>query len=200
MRRATLALLLLVAATSARAGLPAGHRSGFEAFACQDGVRQEAEQCDDGDADDFDGCTSQCRRAPACDAVAFPSGAAFAIDPVAGRCFVLSEEQTTFEAANTACVALGGHLATLTSAADTARIAPLLATGARPWIGATDELVEGSFAWLTGEPGGYANFAAGQPDGDGDCVHLGDAAGAWHDTDCGLVGMVGARLCEIEPP
>ena len=182
-------------------GLVRIHAAGFEAFACQDGVRQEAEQCDDGDADDSDGCTSQCRRAAPCDAGARPGGDRFAVDPARGACYVLAEQEiTTWEAANTACLALGGHLASLTSAAEVQTVLPLLAGGAKPWIGIGDERVEGEFAWLTGEPTTLLSFAAGQPDGDGDCAYMRDPDGAWADVDCGGAGAVDARLCEIEPP
>jgi cysteine-rich repeat protein len=182
-------------------GLPRIHAAGFEAFGCQDGVVQEAEQCDDGDADDLDGCTSLCRRAAPCDATTRPGGDRFAVPPASGTCYVLVEaEATSWEAANTACLAFGGHLASLTGATETQAILPLLTGGARPWIGADDELAEGSFGWLTGEPFGPPNFADGQPDGDGDCLHVVDAAGAWADADCNLVGPVDARLCEVEPP
>jgi cysteine-rich repeat protein len=176
------------------------HRSSFEDFACQDGVAEESEQCDDGDADDLDGCTSLCRIGVACDSTAFPGGYRFAVDPASGHCYVAHEnESTTFEAASSACLAQVGHLASLTSAAEELLVRPLQQPGQLPWIGATDLAAEGTFAWLSGEPFSHQNFIPGQPDGDGNCLHLGNAAGGWNDADCDFVGLANARLCERAP-
>jgi hypothetical protein len=79
--------------------------------------------------------------------------------------------------ARSAATDLAGHLATLTSAGENAFVHGLLAderywriVGGQsfgPWIGATDEVVEGNFSWVSGEPWGYTAWAAGQPDNGG---------------------------------
>jgi hypothetical protein len=45
--------------------------------------------------------------------------------------------------------------------------------GAFAWIGLTDEVVEGDYQWVTGEPVTYANWAPGEPNNSGneDYVH-----------------------------
>ena len=196
-----LCLAALLAALPLRAAaIDRLHRSGFEDSFCQDGVEQEAEQCDDGDADDADGCTSQCRLGVPCDAAAFPGGDRFLVDPASGHCYVAHEnEASTIDEANTACLLQGSHLVSITSAAEDTLLRPLQQPGQRPWIGLTDLANEGEFAWLSGEPFVYQRFILGQPDSDGHCVHLGDAAGGWADTECNVTSLVNARWCEREP-
>lgn len=55
----------------------------------------------------------------------------------------------------------------------------------------------GQFAWVTGEPFAYTNFAAHEPDGarpDSNCLAL-DVDGLWHDREC-IVGY--APICEVD--
>jgi uncharacterized repeat protein (TIGR02543 family) len=55
------------------------------------------------------------------------------------------------------------------------------------WIGATDQIAEGLWTWITGEPFDFSNWAAGQPDNlnDSDFAavagDLGGEAGKWYD-------------------
>lgn len=80
--------------------------------------------------------------------------------------------------ANTAANTAGGHLATLTSAAENTFVATLVndplywyaspnGLGLGPWIGLSRPLPCGSgltgFVWVTGEPFSFSNFAAGEP-------------------------------------
>jgi cysteine-rich repeat protein len=192
-------LCVLAAGPASAGGVPRIHASGYETHLCQNGVVEESEQCDDGDGDEQDGCTSLCRRAVACNAQAFASGDGFAVDPASGRCLVLHEDALTFSDAALACSTLGGHLASVTSAAEAGLLQPLLQAGLRPWIGATDLPEPGSFSWLTGEPFTYHPFAPGQPDGDGHCLVVDAATGLWSDTHCDLVGFAIGHVCEFEP-
>jgi cysteine-rich repeat protein len=191
----------MVAAGQALAGgVPRVHASGYESFACQNGAVEEAEQCDDGNADDLDGCTSQCRKAVRCNAVAFPDAERLVVDAATGRCYVVQEnEAANFSDASVDCAALGGHLATVTSAAEASLLQPMLQAGQRPWIGATDLPAEGSFSWLTGESFGHQSFAPGQPDGDGNCLVVEAATGLWSDTHCDLTTHATGHICEFEP-
>ena len=214
MSRQSLAVRL-VARTSASAftfcagvalagGVELQFRSGFEDATCANGIREEAEQCDDGDGDEFDGCTSQCRATGPCDAMAFPGGDRFAIDPASGHCFVsYDDEFTAFPAARQACAAGGGRLATITSSAESQVALQARNPLQNPWIGATDAFQEGAFEWITGEPFAYTNFAPGEPEDNlglgADCLHLLDPEGRWADTDCDFLGFVVGRLCEYTP-
>lgn len=61
---------------------------------------------------------------------------------------------------------LGGYLATITSAAENIFLTGLTHTAdgyVEAWIGLTDEAIEGTFVWVTGEPLIYTNWAPGEP-------------------------------------
>ncbi|RJP54375.1 MAG: tetratricopeptide repeat protein [Anaerolineaceae bacterium] len=78
--------------------------------------------------------------------------------------FVKSEK--TWHDARDYCAAQGGYLATLQDAAENEMVANLLAGNA--WLGATDEVEEGTWVWVSGEPWGYTNWNkdSNQPDND----------------------------------
>ncbi|MEZ4398816.1 MAG: Ig-like domain-containing protein [Kofleriaceae bacterium] len=173
---------------------------------CGDGLPVGGEACDDGNLIDTDGCTTACVAAPPCTAAAHPGGDRFVTAPTTGTCYVgFDGEVTTFAAAEVACEAGGGHLATITSAAEQALVTAAASDSETPWLGAVDDGndTDAVFAWVTGEPWGFAAFAPGQPDddaslgGDGECLHVVNAAGQWNDTSCsGGAGFVIGRVCE----
>ncbi|MBA3539651.1 MAG: DUF4215 domain-containing protein, partial [Deltaproteobacteria bacterium] len=177
---------------------------------CNDGIVIAGDEaCDDGNAVETDGCTTQCQSGVVCGItnVSLAGGDRFATDPATGTCYVsFDDDAATFGGAQTACIASGGHLAAITSAGEQTLVASVQNTAQNPWIGGTDALVEGSFGWLTGEAFSFNGFAAGQPDGgDGeDCLSLFSAAiapagqtGRWNDTNCDFTGFVQGRICEL---
>lgn len=97
-------------------------------------------------------------------------------------------------AASTDAATNGGHLATVTSAAENAHIHTLNGS-AVGWLGATDAAVEGEWRWVDGPEAGqmffeegvgvasgfFANWAAGQPDGEDYLHSFGDLT--WNDLD-----------------
>jgi cysteine-rich repeat protein len=175
---------------------------------CGDGMMVGAEACDDGNLISTDGCTTQCVIAPRCDVARFPAGDRFATHPTTGACYVgFDDDLDSQAAAQAACVAGAGHLATITSVFEQGLVAAAASDTQNPWIGATDDAndTDAVFAWLTGEPWGFTNFAPGQPDddvgvgGNGECLHLQNAAGQWNDTNCAATGFVVGRVCEYEP-
>jgi len=116
-------------------------------------------------------------------------------------------EQTTFAAAQSACVSVTGHLVSITSEEEQAIAASVQNPDENPWIGLTDAMVEGSFGWITTEALGYTNWSMGQPDGGDpeDCVNFFSTAlsstggtGTWNDTACDFIGFTAGRVCEIE--
>ncbi|NUP05604.1 MAG: DUF4215 domain-containing protein [Polyangiaceae bacterium] len=176
---------------------------------CGDGVDNDGalEECDDGNANDLDGCTTQCLVATVCNATEFPGGDSFEVDPFSGNCYVSYDtEMTTFSNAEAACVAAGGHLATVTSDAENEIVISVRNPLQNPWIGAKDDAVDTDavFDWATDEAWGYTSFIAGQPDddaafgGNGECLHINDAAGDWNDTNCDIDTFVVGRICEFE--
>ena len=139
MARGTLLIALPFLCATASAVDLVSH-SGFEDATCGDGIAAELEQCDDGDADDFDGCTSACRIAVACDATNVPGGDRFAVDPATGHCYAaFDDERTSFDDARLACGVRGGDLATVASADEHGRVRALQAFGQNPWIGGYDD-------------------------------------------------------------
>ena len=66
--------------------------------------------------------------------------------------------------AKQACTNMGGHLVTL---ADNAEQTFVYNTWPSGWIGFSDEVVEGSFVWVTGEPVTYTNWNPGEPNNAG---------------------------------
>jgi len=92
--------------------------------------------------------------------------------------------------AQAAAVALGGNLVTVNDAAENAFLYNTWGGGAGGegaqglWIGLNDSLVEGVFAWVSGEPVGYTNWDPGEPNnlGDEDYVYIRPfSGGTWND-------------------
>jgi len=87
--------------------------------------------------------------------------------------------QSNWTDAEAAAVGLGGHLATISSAAEDAFVYNTFTSNAQInrglWIGLNDAAVEGTFVWASGEPVTYTNFAVGEPNNNGgieDWVHI----------------------------
>ena len=76
-----------------------------------------------------------------------------------------------------------GHLATMTTEFENLFVQNLLPEGARAWVGLTDELGEGDFKWVTGEPLRYTNWDPVQPDNynNEDFVELLQETHNWND-------------------
>lgn len=106
-------------------------------------------------------------------------------------------------------VALGGHLASITSQAEQDFINDTFLSNdpsTISWIGLTDEAQEGTFVWTTGEPLQYTNWAPGEPNNaygleDYVCVnwhHIynNDSKGTWNDLSAlaNLAGIIEPAL------
>ena len=179
---------------------------------CNDGILIAGEEaCDDGNPSDTDGCTTLCRVGQVCTAANVASPPATASPPIQRPATATSHSTTRSPPSRppqAACVASGGHLATITSAGEQARVR----VGAEPVAEPVDrrhrcDAIEGTFAWLTGEAFSFTNYEPGQPDNGGgiveeDCLHLfstlapSGQAGRWNDTACDDAGVVG-RVCEL---
>ncbi|MHA2296059.1 MAG: lectin-like protein [Candidatus Hodarchaeales archaeon] len=89
--------------------------------------------------------------------------------------------ETTWTDARDDCDARGGHLVTITSNDENNFVSNLAETN-NIFIGFTDELNEGTWEWITGEPVTYTFWASGEPNDDGGEDHaemLSD--GMWND-------------------
>lgn len=81
-----------------------------------------------------------------------------------GHSYYRSTGSMTWTAAKQACENMGGHLVTITSAAENSFIFNLWPSG---WIGFNDEAVEGQWRWVTNETVSYTNWNGGEPNNAG---------------------------------
>jgi hypothetical protein len=81
-----------------------------------------------------------------------------------GHSYYRSTGSMTWTAAKVACENMGGHLVTISNAAENNFVFNTWPSG---WIGFTDEVVEGQWRWVTGEPVTYTNWNAGEPNNSG---------------------------------
>lgn len=97
-----------------------------------------------------------------------PSGA------VGAHCYWPHTAKSAWQSADDACIGEGGHLATLTSAAENTFVVKLIANltnNDRIWLAGTDNKSVtdssggGPYVWTTGEPFTYAPWAMNNPDG-----------------------------------
>jgi len=134
---------------------------------------------------------------------------------VSAHCYWPRAATSTWQSAVDACKNEGGHLATLTSAAENTfvvKLIPNFGTDDRLWLGGTDnksptdESGGGPYVWITGEPFTYAPWAAMNPDGacantcNGQrcCQHrvCADRGGVFWDRE---EGELYYSVCESEP-
>ena len=77
-----------------------------------------------------------------------------------GHSYYRSTSSAYWTDARTACANMGGHLVTVTTAAENTFIYNLWPSG---WIGLTDEVTEGVWRWVTGETYSYTSWNPGEP-------------------------------------
>lgn len=126
----------------------------------------------------------------AADARACAEGDVRLVDPASGRCYMRFHQALDFQAARAECRRHGADLVSITSAAENALVAQLAGQD-RLAIGLTDEFLEGSYTWASGEIVAYQNWAPGEPNNGGgaaeeDCAILLGIAGnqGWDDRPC----------------
>ncbi|MBC7771880.1 MAG: hypothetical protein H7210_05255 [Pyrinomonadaceae bacterium] len=103
------------------------------------------------------------------------------VNPVNGHVYYLLSGSSWPEA-ETAAVAMGGHLVTIDDAAENEFLRLHFGKEAF-WMGLNDRVVEGEFQWTSGAAVSYTNWAPGEPndqDGEEDAVHM-RADGTWND-------------------
>ena len=154
---------------------------------CGDGARDPWEQCDDGNTDEGDGCSSSCRTGTCHPPHALGPG---------GHCYSFNGGDSWTDARD-ACRGWGGDLVTIDSVHENAWIAFMRNLGTSHWIGYNDRggpFEEGDFRW-SGPGSDYENWAGGEPNDAGgwgaeDCAIIygadsGGNVGRWNDVDCG---------------
>jgi hypothetical protein len=78
-----------------------------------------------------------------------------------GKFYKVYPEQLSWHAATEKCQELGGHLAVVTSAEQNRFLITLIREKGLDavWLGATDEVVEGRWVWVGGQPMRYSNWS-----------------------------------------
>lgn len=95
-----------------------------------------------------------------------------------GHHYALYKGNTTWSAARDYCQALGGHLATITSAEEQAFIDSLNTDNIRMWIGGYRD-DQHNWYWVTGEPWSYTNWGDGEPNNSGNVVSNENCVAVW---------------------
>jgi len=96
-----------------------------------------------------------------------------------GHSYYRSTGNAIWTVARQNCINMGGHLVTVTTAAEYSFIFGLWPSG---WIGLTDEVTEGVWQWVTGEAYSYTSWNPGEPNnaGNEDYVQF-VGGGRWND-------------------
>jgi cysteine-rich repeat protein len=169
---------------------------------CGNGKLEAGEQCDDAGHAGQDGCDPMCK-------VVCANFGADAAESEDHHCYN-GYDSADFEGAQEDCVERGGHLATISSAAEN-KLARTFVNNSK-WLGGHEDVSvtmkgTGNYAWLSGEPFTYTNWAQGEPDQakvrcDSSiqtcyehCVSM-DGDGTWTDARCDVTD---GYLCEWEP-
>jgi hypothetical protein len=96
-----------------------------------------------------------------------------------GHSYYRSTGVATWTTARTNCSNMGGHLVTITSSGEQSFLFGLWPSG---WIGLTDEVVEGTWRWVTGETYSYKNWNNGEPNNSGNEDYVQFVSnGKWND-------------------
>ena len=84
----------------------------------------------------------------------------------------------TWEEAKSACEAMGGHLATITSQEEQKMIESLNTQNSKLWIGSYKNSA-GQWCWVTGEPWKYQNWGDGEPNNSSNVVADESCVAVW---------------------
>jgi hypothetical protein len=96
-----------------------------------------------------------------------------------GHSYYRSTGSMTWTDARQACINMGGHLVTSTSLAENNFLFNLWPNG---WIGLTDEVTEGVWKWVTGEPYSWSYWNNGEPNNAGNEDYIQFVGGGrWND-------------------
>ena len=118
-----------------------------------------------------------------------------------GHTYYFYNRLSTWYAAKYMCEKLGGHLVTITSAAENAFVKAMIGNSSI-WLGATDKDSEGTWKWVTGEGFSFSDWGEGEPNNDvslnegrEDYIHMLTENGKWNDS-AGSVTY--PFICEID--
>ena len=96
-----------------------------------------------------------------------------------GHSYYRSTGVANWTTARTNCSNMGGHLVTITTSGEQSFLYALWPSG---WIGLTDEVIEGTWRWVTGETYSYTNWNNGEPNNSGNEDYVQFVSnGKWND-------------------
>jgi hypothetical protein len=97
-------------------------------------------------------------------ALALPAiGNAYTWFSYGGHTYALTNNAEPWLTAEAEAVTQGGHLVTINNAAEESWLSTTFGTTNQLYIGFTDQAVEGTWVWISGEPVTYTNWASGEP-------------------------------------
>ena len=107
-----------------------------------------------------------------------------------GHHYYFSDAAVEWPVADAAATALGGYLATIADAGENVFVATVAGGGGIfAWIGFTDQVSEGTFEWVTGEPVTFTGWNPGEPNnefGIEDWTEINRfGSGTWNDLPAG---------------
>ncbi|XP_042230649.1 C-type mannose receptor 2-like, partial [Homarus americanus] len=99
------------------------------------------------------------------------------------HCYMFSEEEKTWTAAQRECQSHQAHLVSVATWAEQDYV--FNHQGGGGWLGLNDRALEGSWVWSDGTSVTITNWNEGEPSGgDKNCVEMIDSAGKWNDVRC----------------
>jgi hypothetical protein len=105
---------------------------------------------------------------------------AFVAQAVAGQpSYVVSPAPMSWQDARDWAESVGGHLVCLSSAQEEVAVAQIVGPNREYWLGFTDEMIEGEWRWITGEPVLYTRWQPGEPNEGSSSPTGEDYAMAW---------------------
>ena len=173
---------------------------------CGNGKLEAGEECDDGAPEGRDGCNASCE-------VVCSHFGEDAVESADFHCYV-GFDQDDFAGATADCEARGGHLVSISSAAENEVVSSLVRSS--KWIGGFEDVPitssgTGEYEWVTGEPFTYQNWDDDEPDSaEFRCSGIGpgigsrcyqhcalmQGGGTWVDSRCDVAD---GYVCEWEP-
>lgn len=122
-----------------------------------------------------------------------------------GHTYIFSDNAVNWSNAQVSCAQQGMHLASIHDIDENAFVFQTEQNlgGGSWWLGYTDRISEGSWAWADGMGQGFVNWQGGEPNNatDEDCLmHLSAWGGKWNDDQCGKAYRFVCESGGVETP